>query len=220
MPQLVWAIVGMWLHPAIWPADTMVERRRRVAALAVVVTAAGWLTAHAVLELTGAVSRTLAHSWILTIFDSLTFLGFLLALPIPRLGSLWRLALLAVRRIAVPVAIGAGVVVAVHRELAVPAVVKLAVIAAWWLALVLIAGQVVRTVADVDLTAVAVPSTVRLRCGLWMTAAGLGGSGLTILTPAVVGTGDLSGALSGLTILALAAALNGTVRDLTDLRTT
>ncbi|GAA3092215.1 hypothetical protein JOF29_006958 [Kribbella aluminosa] len=219
MPQLVWAIVGMWLHPAIWPADSMVERRRRVAALTVVVTAAGWLTAHAVLELTGAVPRALAHSWILTVCDTMTFLGFLLALPIPRLRSIVQLAVLAARRIAVPVALGAGVVVAVHRDLAVPAVVKLAVVAAWWLALMLIAGQVIRTVADVDLAAVAVPSPRRLRLGLWTTAAGLAGSGLTILMPALAGTGDLAGVLGGCTVLALAAAVNGTVRDLAEVRT-
>ncbi|MFD7154166.1 hypothetical protein ACFV9C_06200 [Kribbella sp. NPDC059898] len=216
MPQLVWAVAGMWLHPAIWPADSMVERRRRVAALGVVVTAAGWLTAHAVLELTGAVPRGLAHSWRLTACDTLTFLGFLLALPVPRLRSVVRLAVLAVRRIALPVGIGAAVVFVVHRDLAVPALVKLAVVAAWWLALMMVAGQVIRTVADVDLAAVAVPSPRRLRLGLWTTAAGLAGSGLTLLTA----SGNLTGVLAGATILTLAAAVNGTVHDLTEVRTT
>ncbi|HEY3511386.1 hypothetical protein [Kribbella sp. NPDC051137] len=216
MPQLAWAIAGMWLHPAIWPADSMVERRRRVAALAVVVTAAGWLTAHAVLELTGAVPRALAHSWFLTVCDTMTFFGFLLALPVPRLRSVVRLAVLAVRRIALPVAIGAAVVVVVHRDLAVPAVVKIAVVGAWWLALTMVAGQVVRTVADVDLDAVAVPSPQRLRLGLWTTAAGLAGSGLTLLTAG----GDPAGVLGGVTVLALAAAVNGTVHDLAEVRTT
>ncbi|WP_427896151.1 hypothetical protein ACQHIV_19670 [Kribbella sp. GL6] len=216
MPQLVWAVAGMWLHPAIWPADSMAERRRRVAALAVVVTAAGWLTAHAVLELTGAVPRGLAHSWRLTMCDTLTFVGFLLAVPVPRLRSVVRLGLLAVRRIALPVGIGAGVVFVVHRDFAVPAVVKLAVVAAWWLALTMVAGQAIRTVADVDLTTVAVPSPRRLRLGLWTTAAGLAGSGLTLLTA----SGNLTGVLAGATILTLAATVNGTVHDLTDLRPT
>ncbi|GAA1599008.1 hypothetical protein GCM10009804_64490 [Kribbella hippodromi] len=219
-PGLVWAVAGMWLHPAIWPTDSMVERRRRVAALAVVVTAAGWLTAHAVLELTGAVPRPLARSWILTAFDTVTFAGFLLAFPLPRLRSLVPLTRIAVRRVAVPVALGAGVVFAVHRDFAVPAVVKLGVVALWWLALMLVAGQVVRTVADVDLAAVAVPSSWRLRLGLWTTAAGLAGSGLTILMPSLIGSGDrLAGVLGGLTILTLAAAVNGTVRDLAEVRT-
>ncbi|MGZ0147732.1 hypothetical protein ACXJJ3_11740 [Kribbella sp. WER1] len=215
VPRLVWAIGGMWLHPAIWPADSGAERRRRVAALAVVVTAAGWLTAHAVLELTGAVPRGLARSWILTVFDTMTFVGFLLALPIPRLRSVVQLAVLAARRIALPVAIGAGVVAAVHSELAVPTVVKLAVVAAWWVALMMVAGQVIRTVADVDLAAVALPGPGRLRVGLWTTAAGLAGSGLTILTA----SGNLPGVLGGATVLALAAAVNGTVHDLAEVRT-
>jgi hypothetical protein len=218
-PQLVWAIAGMWLHPAIWPAASMAERRRRMAALAVVVTAAGWLTAHAVLELTGAVPRALAHSWLLNLCDATTFAGFLLALPVPRPRSLPHLAGVAARRVAVPVAMGIGVVFAVHRDVVAPSVLRLAVVAAWWLALMLVAAQVVRTVADVDLAAVAVPSPRRLRLGLWTTAAGLAGSGLTILMPAVVGTGDLAGVFGGVMILALAAAVNGTVRDLAEVRT-
>lgn len=221
-PQLAWAIAAMWLHPAIWPAESMLERRRRVAALAVVVTAVGWLTAHAVLELTGAVPRQLAHSWILTACDTTTFAGFLLAVPIPRLRlrSLIQLTRIAVRRIAVPVALGAAVVVAVNRDIAVGAVIRSAVIAGWWLALMLVTGQVVRTVADVELSAVAVPSPGRLRLGLWVVAAGLSASGLTILMPALIGRGDrLMGAIGGVTLLVLAAAVNGTVRDLGEVRT-
>lgn len=49
-PRLLVAVAAMWLHPAIWPADSAIERRRRAAGLGVVVTAAGWLAAHAVLE--------------------------------------------------------------------------------------------------------------------------------------------------------------------------
>ena len=151
--------------------------------------------------------------------DGTTFLGFLLALPLPRPRAFVRLVGLAARRIAVPVAMGAGAVVVVHRDLSVP--VKLAVIGAWWLALMLVAGQVIRTVADVDLEAVAVPSRRRLRLGLWTTAAGLAGSGLTILMPAIVGSGDgLLGAAAGVSLLVLASAVNGTVRDLAEVHTT
>ncbi|MFI5693748.1 hypothetical protein ACIA58_18030 [Kribbella sp. NPDC051586] len=221
-PQLAWAIAAAWLHPAIWPADSTLERRRRVAALAVVVTAAGWLAAHAVLELTGAVPRALAHSWILTACDATTFLGFLLAIPTPRLRrrSFVHLARVAVRRIAGPAALGAGVVVVVNRDAAFDVVMRWVVVAGWWLALVLVAGQVVRTVADVDLAVVAVPGPRRLRLGLWVVAAGLAGSGLTILMPALAGNGDrLAGAIGGVTVLALASAVNGTVRDLGEVRT-
>jgi hypothetical protein len=221
-PRLAVAIAGMWLHPAIWPADSMVERRRRAAALGVVVTAAGWLTAHAVLELTGAVPRALAHSWILTVSDATTFLGFLLAVPVPRLRrrSLVHLVGVGARRTAVPVLLGAGIVLAVNRDLALGSVVRAAVIAGWWLVLVLVAWQVVRTVADVDVSAVAVPSPGRLRVGLWVVAAGLTASGLTILMPAVIGRGDrIAGIVGGTTLLVLAAAVNGTVRDLGEVRT-
>ncbi|MEU4191815.1 hypothetical protein AB0E69_07955 [Kribbella sp. NPDC026611] len=222
-PRLVWAIAGMWLHPAIWPTDSILERRRRVAALAVVVTAMGWLTAHAVLELTGAVPRALAHSWILNACDGTTFAGFLLAVPVPRPRRRQFVDLVAVasRRIAIPVLLAVGVVLAVNRFVAPATELRSVVAGGWWLALMLIAAQAVRTVADVNLSAVWVPGPRRLALGLWMVAAGLGGTGLTILMPTIVGNGDrVAGAVGGLALLALAAAVNGTVRDLGEVRTT
>lgn len=221
-PRLVLAIAGMWLHPAVWPAASFAERRRRVAALAVVVTAVGWLTAHAVLELTGAVPRALAHSWLLTVCELTTFLGFLLAVPIPRLRrtSIVHLVRTAAKRLALPLVLGAVIVFTVNDGIAVGAVIRSVVVAGWWLTLALGAWQAVRTIADVDLADVAVPSSRRLGLGLWLAAGGLTASGLTILMPSLVGNGDrIAGVVGGAVLLILAAAVNGTVRDLAEVRT-
>lgn len=219
---LLRAVAGMWLHPAIWPADSAVERRRRVAALAVVVTGVGWLIAHAVLELTGAVPRALAHSWLLTVFDLTTFLGFALSLPLPRLrrASMTHLALVIAQRLVGPFLLGAVIVLIANHGLLSGAVGRYLVVPAWWLALFLGVAQAVRTVADVELADVLVPSGRRLGIGLWLAAIGLTAMGSTILVPTLVGSGDrVAGLTGGLALLLLAAAVNGTVRDLAEVRT-
>jgi hypothetical protein len=215
--RLVPAVVGMWLHPAVWPAASMVERRRRVAALAVIVSAAGCLTAHAVLELTGAVSRAMAHSWLLTACELTTILGFLLALPIPRRVGLVRLVAMAGRRLVVPTALGATVVVVANSERIAGQGLRVFVVGLWWFALGLAAMQAIRTVSDVSLELVEIPSTRRLGWGLWLAAGGIAASGLTILGPLLVGGGDrLASVLGGAPLLVLAAAVNGTVHDLAE----
>jgi uncharacterized membrane protein YjfL (UPF0719 family) len=57
----------------------------RAANLAVAVTAVGWLLGYAVVEMTTSIPRGLAYSWILSACDGLTFLGFALVVPFPRL---------------------------------------------------------------------------------------------------------------------------------------
>lgn len=180
LPQLVVAIAGMWMHPAIWPAASFVERRRRVSAQTVLVVAVGWLTAHGVLELTGAVPRALAHSWLLTACDLATFTGLLLAVPVPRLRrpSIVRLAWRISRRLTVPAAAGVLIVYAANRGVAPEPAVRGIVVAGWWLTLMIAASQSVRTVADVDLSDVVMPGPRRLRLGLWCATIGLVGSGV------------------------------------------
>ena len=138
LPRLVVAIAGMWLHPAIWPTSSSAERRRRVAALTVLVVGIGWLTAHAVLELTGAVPRSIAHSWLLTTCDLVTFAGFLMAVPVPRLRrtALARLAWTVARRLAVPFGAGAAVVYAANHDALTSPMTRVLVVAGWWLTLV------------------------------------------------------------------------------------
>ncbi|MFG1912026.1 hypothetical protein [Kribbella sp. NPDC048928] len=221
LPQLAVAIAGMWLHPAIWPTSSSAERRRRVAALTVLVVGAGWLTAHAVFELTGAVPRAITHSWLLTACDLVTFAGFLMAVPVPRLRrtALARLAWTVIRRLTLPFGAGAAVVYAANHDTFTSPMIRVLVVVGWWLILVLAASQVVRTVADVDLGDVLMPGPRRLGLGLWLVAFGLAVSGVTILIQALTGGSDrVAGFLGGAAVLALGVSVNGTVRDLAEVR--
>ncbi|MDX6260887.1 MAG: hypothetical protein QOH84_2575, partial [Kribbellaceae bacterium] len=167
-PGLLAAMVGLWMHPAIWPARSVSHRRARAANLTVAVTGAGSLIGHALLELSASVPGRLAHSWILDLCDAITFAGFVLVLPLPRPAAWIRVLALATRRLAVPILIAAGVVVAANNY---PATPRVPTMLAWWFALVLGVVQSVRTVASIDLAAA--PGARRLRVGLWFAVLGL-----------------------------------------------
>lgn len=218
-PNVLVSLLDMWIHPAIWPAASRTQRRLRAANLAVAVTAVGWLVGHAVVEMSTSVPRALAHSWILSACDGLTFLGFALVLPFPHLTrrALTELVDRAARLLAVPVFLGGFVVVMVHSGIdpdALP-LLRPAVLACWWIALTLGTIQSVRTVAGMDIATITTPGPERLRLGLWTAAAGLALGGSIILGSAVtVGHDRLAGIVAGVGLLALAAATIGTVRDL------
>jgi len=103
----------------------------------------------------------LAHSWLLSACDLTTFLGFLLAVPLPRprRASIVRLAAVTFRRLTVPAALGAAAVIAVNNGMGVASGCRYAVIAGWWLALLLGTWQAVRTIAGAEVADVAVPSS-------------------------------------------------------------
>jgi hypothetical protein len=210
-------LVGLWLHPVIWPATSPAQRRVRAAHLIFTVSAIGWLTGHAVLEMTRAVPRSLAHSWILTLSDGLTILGLALVLPLPRprYGALLKLT---IRRLAVPVLLGA-LVVAVANETDVSTaspVLRWTVVTCWWLALAAGVIQLIRVLTGFG--AVRAPGPLRLRLGLWLATLGLALNGAIIFTAAVtVGSDKLLGAIAAAMILTLAVAATGTVRDLAEL---
>jgi hypothetical protein len=221
-PDLVITMLGLWIHPAVWPAASVTQRRVRAATLTIAVTAFGWLTGHAVLEMTSSVPRGLAHSWVLNLCDMLTFLGFALVVPLPRLRrhAVADLVELTARRLVVPVMLGGGVVAAVNSGANPDAwpFLRSGVIACWWGSLALGTLQVVRTVADLDLTTVTAPGPRRLRLGLWLAALGLTLSGSVILVSTIaVGNDNLAGIAAGAGLVALAIASTGTVRDLSEL---
>jgi hypothetical protein len=216
-PNLALTLVGMWLHPVIWPAASTAQRRVRAAYLIFTVSAIGWLIGHAALEMTGAVPRSLAHSWILNCCDVLMILGLTLVLPVPRLryGPLLKLA---IRRLALPVLLGALVVIVANDPTASSASpsFRWTVVGCWWLALAAGLVQAIRVITSFD--AVRAPGPLRLRFGLWIATLGLALSGAIIFTSALtVGRDKLLGAAAAAAILTLAVAATGTVRDLADL---
>jgi hypothetical protein len=207
---LLVTVAGLWIHPAVWPARSMTHRRARAANLTVAVTGAGWLTGHALLELSASVPSSFAHSWVLDFCDAVTFVGFVLVLPLPRPAAWTKVVALAVRRLTAPVLLAAGVVIAANQYSDSPRVPTLA---AWWLALILGVVQSVRTVASIDLAAT--PGPRRLRIGLWCAVLGLTLSSAIVVTATLdSGINTASGLIAGCVLLALAGAGGGTVRDL------
>ncbi|GAA3584891.1 hypothetical protein [Kribbella ginsengisoli] len=184
-PDLTVNLLGLWMHPAIWPAGSMTHRRARVAKLAIGLTGTGWLTGHALLELSAAVPRSLTHSWILDACDAITLLGFLLVLPLPRPASWPALAATAARR--------------------------LPLLGGWWLALIVAVVQVARTVASIEPP----PGPRRLVTGLWFATLGLSTSAGVFVTATFASGNDLvTGLAAGCGLVALALAGGGTIRDL------
>ncbi len=217
-PNLARTLIGLWIHPVIWPATSPAQRRLRAAHLLFTVSAIGWLTGHAALELTGAVPRSLARSWILTSCDALTIIGLALVVPLPRLRYFHSFAHLIARRLVGPALLGALIVIAANdlNASAAPAFVRWAIVGCWWLTLATGAIQAIRVLTSFG--PVHAPGPLRLRVGLWLATLGLALSGAIIFTSALtVGTDKLIGAAAAAAILGLAVAVTGTVRDLAEL---
>jgi hypothetical protein len=215
--NLLLNIAATWLRPATWPATTSDQRRRRMVTMAVALTAACWFLTHAATEL-----DTVAHTWIVNACAALTASGLALLAPHPRLtfDSIARLLAHAIRRLAVPAALGAIVLAAVHTGAydATPIPLRPVFFTCWWTALAVGAFQSCRIVAHLTTIAVAAPSAPRLRLGLWtLTAAGV------LPAPVLLGTGmtgqhpHLLSAASGAALLALLPAFTSTLRDLRQL---
>ncbi|MEU0090038.1 hypothetical protein [Kribbella sp. NPDC006257] len=216
-PDLARTLIGMWIHPVIWPATSPAQRRLRAAHLAFAVSAVGWLTGHAALELTGAVPRSLARSWILTSCDALMITGLALVLPLPRLRYFHQLAHLIARRLAVPALLGALIVAAANNftASAIPLVGRWAIVGCWWLTLATGAIQAIRVLTSFD--PVHAPGPRRLRIGLWLATLGLALSGAIIFTATLTaGTDKLIGVVTATAILGLALAVTATVHDLAE----
>ncbi|KAA2255931.1 hypothetical protein F0L68_27465 [Solihabitans fulvus] len=223
-PNLAASIVDLWLHPAIWPAESRAQRRGRAAVLAAAVAAAVWYLAHLAQELDTPLHAGAARSAALSGCGGLTLVGLLLVAPRPRLTitaartALHRLA----GKLAVPVVLGAAVVAAAHRDPGlIAAPLRLVLLGCWWLALALAAIQGCRAVAGLGADVLAPPRAGRLRLGIWALAAAAVIAGSVILGFAVSGAElDPLAAAVGAGLLLLTWAFVGTLRDLRDVAAT
>jgi hypothetical protein len=219
-PSLALGLIDAWLHPAIWPAATRAQRQSRAATMVMAVTLIGWLVGHALFELDSLVPSDIAHSWVLQACDVVTLFGTALIVPRPRLsiGSVTSIALGALRRLAVPVILGIGVVVAV-RSGPVPNALPLlrpVVLTLWWLALALGAIQSCRIVASLRPTQAAPPRRPQTLLGMSALATSLGISAAVVLWSG----GGLRDPLStgvGACLLILATSIVVGARDLSGL---
>jgi hypothetical protein len=223
-PGLLAGIADMWLHPAIWPADSRAQRLGRVAVLGITATALGGLLARAAAargSLLGAVPGVAWAQWPCL---GLFVLGLGLVAPLPRLSWSAAAALLgrAVRRLAVPVLLGVAMVTVARRDTAAVASGfghRLALVGYWGL-LVVGAVQACRVVAGLGSSVLAAPRPWRLRLGIGSLLAA------SVLTAAVVlGAGlahrqvDGPAVGAGVGLVLLAWALAAALRDLRDTAT-
>jgi hypothetical protein len=216
--NLVVSILDMWLHPVVWPAKSSAQRRRRAAAMAVAIALSGWLLGYMIVQVGTLIPASLEHSWSLETSDILVLLGLVLVAPRPRFtpGALAALLRQVARRLALPLALGAGVLVAVHLgSMRMSAGFKHVELVCWWIALALGAIQVCQVVASLGTDVIVPPRPRRLRLGIGVLGAAfaLGGS-------VVLGSGFASGHLGplaatlGAGLLLLTITCAATLRDL------
>ena len=217
-PQLVHGIVDMWLHPAMWPADTMAQRRARASVLATAVAAVGWFYAHLVAETDSALSPAATRSWAMTASLMVMVIGLILVTPMPRLtrGAITATARGAIRRLLIPTVIAVGVVVWAQAGVPVASAwLRLTLMTCWYGSLAAGAVQTCRLVADLGGRFAEPPPPGRLRLGMPVLAVGIGLTGAIILGAAVVAPGrDVVSAVVGAGVLGLALAPIATLRDL------
>ncbi|MBO1414433.1 hypothetical protein [Streptomyces sp. FH025] len=219
-PNLVVGIVDMWLHPAVWPADSPAQRQRRVATMGITVALAAWFLGHLAAEQAGPLPAEAVREAVMHGCTVLLLLGIALVAPLPRPtpGAAITLLSWAVRRLAGPTALGTVVVVLVHGGIdadASPPTLRTAVLAAWWIALGLGAIQIPRIFTGVGADAVVPPGPGRLRAGVWTLAGASATGGATLLGGSVTGAGlHPLGAGIGVGLLLLTAVCAGTLRDL------
>lgn len=169
-PGLLVGILDMWLHPALWPAESRELRRTRVAAMAIAVTVAGWLVAHLITEQGSAGYARVLDGCALGVV-----VGLGLAAPRPRLSwrtfaAVWRHA---VRRLGAPVILGAAVLLVVHIGLADRASlpVRVVVLTGWWTTWALGVVQGCRILVHLEPELFVPPRPVRSQWGVGVLAA-------------------------------------------------
>jgi hypothetical protein len=151
-PNTVAGIADLWLHPAIWPTRSPAQRQLRMTTMAITLTAAFWYISHLVTELDGALSSGVGHSPLMPAGTGLMLAGLLLIAPHPRpaAGVLALLLRGVARRFAVPCALATVIVIAAHTQAIAHAsqLLRVILVACWWIALALGAIQTCRTIIE------------------------------------------------------------------------
>ncbi|MBD0746642.1 hypothetical protein [Streptomyces sp. CBMA152] len=184
----------LWLHPVLWHVDPRpVEagpaesgpaevrsvgardrRLGRAATLGVAVALFTALLGHAMGEQGAPLADAPGGPWPARVCAVLLLLGLALAAPRPKLsaGALRVLVDRAVRRLGVPMLLGAGVVALARVHTGRAGLWEHLAADSWWLALAAAAVQACRAVSDVGGAVLVPPSAASLRLGLWSLTAG------------------------------------------------
>lgn len=212
-PNLAVHLVDLWLHPAIWPADSPARRRARAAAMAIMVTVLAWSVAHLTTEQGAHIYTTTLNGCAL-----LLLLGLALTTPRPRLTARAMITVLScvVRHLAGPVLLGACVVIVVHAKV-LPHVsaVRLAGLTCWWSAWALAVIQSCRLLPGLTTVAIVPPPHARLRLGIWALVAAAATAGTTVIIFSLASDHpDLLTAALGMTLLLLTVTFRAALDDL------
>jgi hypothetical protein len=203
-------ILDMWLHPALWPAESRELRRTRVAAMAIAVTVAGWFVAHFTTE-----QGSAGYAKVLDACAVGVVLGLILAAPRPRMS--WRALVAvirhAVRQLAVPAILGAAALQAAHSGLTVP--VRLVVLTLWWTMWALAVVQSCRILVHLEADLFVPPKPARSQLGIGVLAATTATAAATILVFAVSGAhSHVLAAVTGIGVLGATAVVAAALHDL------
>ncbi len=215
-PNLIVHMLDMWLHPAVWPAESRAQRRGRASVMAITTAALSWFLAHVAAE-TESPLNAAARGSVMSGCAVAMLVGLVLVAPRPRLTRPAATTVLrqAARRLSVPAVLGA-VVVGVHDAAAAATPpVRAIVLVCWWSALTLGAIQICRMVGDLDADVVEPPRPGRLRVGIWLLIANTAVTGAIIVGISTTGgRRDLTWSAVGAAVILLTLAFAATLRDL------
>ncbi|MES9536287.1 hypothetical protein [Actinomadura sp. NPDC000600] len=213
LPDTLAGIAGLWLHPVVWPGASPRRRRLRMTTMAVAVALACWFASLATAELGGRSAQAAGHSPLMSAGMALLLAGLALLAPFPVFRALTATCRIAVSRLAVPAALGAGAVIAVRAGAASePHIVRAVVLSCWWTALALGAVQSCRTIAAAG-PHVVPPSAGRLRLGTAFLTAGATANATALLGFSLNDGPDPAATATGLGLLGLLTTLVLVLRD-------
>jgi cytochrome bd-type quinol oxidase subunit 2 len=153
VPGLALGIADMWLHPAVWPADTRQRRLNRVCVTAVALAMASWLLSHLLVETDGHLTADATREAGLATSAVGIAIGAVLVAPWPRVDAAmvrW-LAAESVKRLTIPAAVGAGAVLFAHTAApSAPVALRLVILVCWYLAIASALFQTCRILATMD----------------------------------------------------------------------
>jgi hypothetical protein len=229
VPGLALGIVDMWLHPAVWPADTRQRRLNRVCVTAVALAMATWLLSHLLAETDGHLVADATREAGLAASAVIIALGAVFVAPWPRADTVmvrW-LAAESVKRLTIPAAVGAGAALFAHTMApSTPAGLRLVILLSWYLAIASGLFQTCRILATMDPARSRLPSTTRMRAGMALLTTATAATAAMVLSFAATTRTEVAlPAVAGVGLAALTVLSVSTTRDLSmvtsgELRTT
>jgi len=218
VPGLAFGVLDMWLHPAVWPADTRQRRLNRVCVAAVALAMATWLLSHLLVETDGHLVADATREAGLATSAVAIAVGAVLVAPWPRgdAAMLRWLAAQSVKRLTIPAAVAAGAGLFAHTSASAPMALGVATLVCWYLAIAGGLFQTCRILATMDPARSRVPSTARVHAGMALLTTATAATAAMVLSFAATTRTEVAlPAVAGVALAALTLLAVSTTRDLT-----